>query len=438
MNATLLLVVSCVLLACLSCPSETQGPRSQTRGGSKVVIFLTGNELGSLRPCGCSGGQLGGIEKRLSVFDRISPQRRMVIDTGNLSAGDGEQDLIKFGIFWEAFKLLKYDLVCLTSQDLVVAEHLGLLSSPQQAFGLVEDREGAFQVSRKRFPDLGLTVNVAAFDSRTTPAEDAANLFATGPGGSALNILILRDADRGLLLDLIAKSKGIDCIIFPSDADEPHILSEAGATPLVITVGRLGRYVGRLMATIPTQGARPVLEYGSIPVVEDLPDDAALVQLYKRYQQLVSAANLLENYPRFPLPDDLTFTGSESCKGCHSYEYGMWSEKSHAIALDSLRKVGSDRDPECVICHVIGMEYESGYISETRTPHLKDVGCENCHGPGSEHVKSFGKTATREPKMSCLACHTAEKSAGYAGHEEEYMEKIKHWREPAAAGNVKD
>jgi hypothetical protein len=403
-----------------------------------VVLFLTGHELGSLRPCGCSGGQLGGLEKRPAVFDRVSPHRRMIVDTGNLSASDGEQDLIRFGIFWEAFRLLKYDLVCLASQDIAMAERLGLASNPQQAFGVLEDRDGAFQVFRKQFADLNLTVNVAAFDSATTPAENAADLFTQTPASPAVNILVLRNSDTRQLQDLIAKSKGIDCVVFPSDADEPHILSEPGTTPLVITVGRLGRYIGRLQVTVPTAGARPVLEYAVIPVVEDLPDDAALVQLYGRYQQLVSAANLLENYPRFPLPDDLAFTGSESCKDCHAYEYDLWSDKSHAEALNSLRKVGSDRDPECVICHVIGMEYESGYISEGQTPHLKDVGCENCHGPGSEHVQSLGETATREPKMGCLSCHTAEKSTGYAGHEEEYMQKIVHWREPAAAGNVKD
>jgi hypothetical protein len=84
------------------------------------------------------------------------------------------------------------------------------------------------------------------------------------------------------------------------------------------------------------------------------------------------------------------------------------------------------------------MEYEGGYVTEEKTPHLKNVGCETCHGPGSEHVKSFGQKATRQPQMGCLACHTPDKSTGYAGHEEEYMKKIVHWREPAAAGNVKD
>ncbi|MGE5296133.1 MAG: multiheme c-type cytochrome, partial [Solirubrobacterales bacterium] len=233
-------------------------------------------------------------------------------------------------------------------------------------------------------------------------------------------------------------SKGIDCIICPSNADEALLLSKPGATPMVITVGRLGRHIARLQAVVPSPGGRPTLEFEDISVVADLPDDPALVQLYKRYQQSVSATNLLENYPRFPLPEGLSYAGSESCRECHQAQYDEWITEGHAVALTSLKKVGSDRDPECVICHVVGLEYEGGYVSEETTPHLKDVGCENCHGPGSEHNESLGLKATRGPKTSCLACHTAEKSTGYAGHEEEYMEKIKHWREPAAAGNVKN
>ena len=89
------------------------------------------------------------------------------------------------------------------------------------------------------------------------------------------------------------------------------------------------------------------------------------------------------------MPDGLAFTGSEDCRRCHEYEYDKWNMKAHADALASLKKVGSDRDPECVVCHVVGMEYEGGYITEEKTPHLKDVGCENCHGPGSEHAETL-------------------------------------------------
>ena len=32
------------------------------------------------------------------------------------------------------------------------------------------------------------------------------------------------------------------------------------------------------------------------------------------------------------------------------------------------------------------MPYASGYLGLKETPHLSQNGCENCHGPGSEHV----------------------------------------------------
>ncbi len=402
-----------------------------------MVIFLTGSELGSLRPCGCSGGQLGGLEKRPAVFGRVPASRRLTIDTGALVANDGEQDLIKFRIMFEALRLLYYDAVCLTDRDQAIAERLGLLTALQQAFSILRDGNDGSGVFTKRFPDLGVTVNVASFDPRIASLEQATQLVDRAHDASSIDILILRHCDNGLLRDTIAKVGGIDCIICPSDADEPHLLSEPSVKPLVVTVGRLGRHLCRLQVVIAAPQGEPTLRFEAVPVAADLPDDPVLVQLYRQYQQLVSEANLLENYPRIPLPEGLAYTGSEDCKRCHEYEYDAWSMKAHGDALTSLKKVGSDRDPECVVCHVVGMEYEGGYLTEEKTPHLKDVGCEVCHGPGSEHAQTYGLKATRQPQMSCLDCHTPEKSTGYAGHEDHYMQKIVHWREPAAAGNVK-
>jgi hypothetical protein len=136
------------------------------------------------------------------------------------------------------------------------------------------------------------------------------------------------------------------------------------------------------------------------------------------------------------LPSGVTYEGSKSCKQCHEYEYKIWSKKAHAQAYKSLVEVGSQYDPECVVCHVVGMDYEGGYVSEAKTSHLKDVGCENCHGPGSEHNRTEGLTKTTEPKSDCIFCHTPEKSAGYAGHEEEYLEKIRHWKELKTTSDV--
>jgi hypothetical protein len=324
-----------------------------------LVVFLTGSELGSLRPCGCSGGQLGGLEKRPAVFDRVPASRRLIVETGNLAANDGEQDLIKFRIFFEAFKRLDYDFVCLTAQDIAMAERLGLSASPQQGFAILKDPDAGVEMLSKPFPDQGVTVTVASFDPRTTPVEQAASAFDMRGGTSTLDILVLRHCDSGVLQDIAAKVQGIDCIVCPSDSDEPHLLSEPGARPMVVTVGRFGRHIARLQVAVRGPQGEPALQFERISVTEDLPDDENLVQLYRQYQQLVGEANLLESYPRIPLPDDLAFTGSEDCRRCHEYEYDMWNTKAHADALASLKKVGSDRDPECVVCHVVGMEYEA-------------------------------------------------------------------------------
>jgi hypothetical protein len=132
----------------------------------------------------------------------------------------------------------------------------------------------------------------------------------------------------------------------------------------------------------------------------------------------------------------LEYVGSESCKTCHQYEYEKWSTKKHAHAYATLVDVDSQYDPECISCHVVGFEYESGFVTEQQTPHLKDVGCENCHGPGSRHIQTMGEETTTDPKSDCTACHTPETSGGYLGNEQIYLQKIIHW-EPNAAGNVK-
>ncbi len=439
-SVVLLWASICVLAVGLSCPSKKEAalPRAPQEEG-EFAIFITGNELSSLRPCGCSGGQLGGLEKRPAIFDRVPVSNRLVVETGALVESDREQDLIKFRILFEALKLLGYDVVHLTDQDLEIASNLGLSTDSQRGFDAIEvGEEGRSRVFTERFTVRGrdFIVNIAAWDPNVAPVQSAAELFEQTGGIPAVDILLLGRCDSGLLETLVSDVPGIDGVICPSDSDEPRLLSDPGARPLVFTVGRFGRYVCRLDIAVPQQAAEPVVRFEAIPVAEGLPDDPALVQLYRQYQQLVRDSRLLEEYPRIPVAEGLTFTGSTACKRCHEYEYDKWSTKAHANAFASLKAVGSDYDPECVICHVVGMEYESGFITEDKTPHLKDVGCETCHGPGSKHASTSGQTATTQPQMACLDCHTPEKSTGYAGHEAEYMQKIVHWREPAVAGNV--
>jgi hypothetical protein len=409
-----------------------------------LTVFLTGNELGALKPCGCSGGQLGGFDRRSAALNTVPEQKRLIINTGSFVKSDSEQDLIKYHIIIQALQLLDYDLVCLSEEDIEIGRNLGMLESIESSFNIISSH-GMSDIDvpakfTKQFSLKGRTVlaTVAAFDPESTPIEQIEGLFALPSGVPTLNILILSNSDPGTIESIAKAAPFVDCFVCPSESDEPAVIGNPDKRPLAFTVGRFGRYICGLKVTAPARvGQRLRLAFKALPVEEGLPKDDSLVKLYEDYQQIVKDRNLLGKHPRFALPGDLKYQGSKSCKPCHGTEYETWSGKAHAKAYSTLEQVNSQFDPECVVCHVIGMDYESGFISQQDTGHLINVGCENCHGPGSEHILTAGATELTEPKSTCIDCHTPEQSGDYAGNEDAFMEKIRHWREPNAAGNVK-
>ncbi|MBN2314804.1 MAG: cytochrome c family protein [Sedimentisphaerales bacterium] len=421
-------------------PSETPSHEKERRRGDTLTVFITGNTLGELKPCGCSGGQLGGLDRRSVVFNRVPADKRLILDTGALVRNDLQQDLIKFNVTIQALSLLKYHVVNLTEKDVEISRNLGLLDDPILNFiSPYTTDEGLAKRFQSRYSLKGesVTVNVVTYDAEVSSIERVRELFGPDqPDEKKINILLLNRFDDAIYAS-IAKMGMVDCIICPAVSDEPMSIGDSGRNPLAVSVGRLGRYIGKLqIGAIPGKGDFE-FTFQSIAVGEDLEQDAALIDLYKDYQYLVKEANLLEEHSRFILPNGLKYIGSKSCMACHDYEYKTWSSNAHARAFATLERVGSNYDPECVVCHVVGMNYQSGFITQEKTPQKKDVGCENCHGPGSEHVKSVGMTPLTEPKSVCTDCHTPEHSGEYAGNEEAFRKKIIHWREPNAAQSVK-
>ena len=364
----------------------------------------------------------------------------MIVDTGAIVSGDTQQDLFKFNISIQALSLLNYTVVNLTEKDIETSRNLGLLDDP--ILGLISPYPAGEKVSKRHRSQYFLngepvTVDVVTFDTESSSVEQIRDAFgANRPGEKKVNILLINQCSDAIIAS-IARIGIVDCLICPAVSDEPMVVGNPNRKPLVLSAGRYGRYIGKLQirSALGKRGLK--FNFQAIAVKEDLRQDISLINLYKDYQQLVKDAGLLEGHPRFVLPNGLKYAGSKACMPCHAYEYKTWNSKAHAKAFATLERVGSNFDPECVVCHVVGMNYESGFITEDKTPQMKDVGCENCHGPGSEHIKTVGMTKLTQPKSTCAVCHTPDHSGHYAGNEHTFREKIRHWREPNAANSVK-
>ena len=435
-----------IALAGIGCMPSSKGADNVAGAGeSKIptgrntaVVFLTGNVLGTLQPCGCSVDQLGGFDRRQAVIDTIPKNRRVAVDTGNMLAGKTEQDIIKFGIIMQALFMLEYDLVHLNDNEFKLADELGLTQG--MPFEIIDDSADTSVKAHwsriLRIADRKLILNIASIKADSGNVDSLKEFFTTD---LSVNILIA-DACSDSFVDQVAALNIVDVIICPSNADEPRIIDKDRKKPLVISVGRLGKYFGKLTVEL-TKDDELKLHYTKVGVDNKLKQNDDLVELYKYYQMIIKEEGLLEKHPKTPLPDGLKYLGSENCHSCHD-EFDKWAKNRHAHAYESLVKVGSQYDPECIGCHVVGFGYESGFVSEKSKKDLRNVGCEVCHGPGSDHMNAVttGRTDSglSDVITKCAECHTPERSPGYPGHEKEYLQKIIHWREPKAKNTVKN
>jgi len=110
------------------------------------------------------------------------------------------------------------------------------------------------------------------------------------------------------------------------------------------------------------------------------------------------------------------YVGSLVCKECHPEEYDnfmTYAKKSTSFQSveKQMRHLTPEEIKQCYPCHTTGYGQPGGFISPEETPHLKNAGCEVCHGPGGEHAQT-GDPATiigAMGKKDCEICHISER-----------------------------
>jgi len=115
-------------------------------------------------------------------------------------------------------------------------------------------------------------------------------------------------------------------------------------------------------------------------------------------------------------PAGPTYLGTTACGACHQPALAQWKTTKHARALSALARVGRDRDPSCVGCHVTGYLQPGGPAEvAVARERFANVGCEACHGGGKAHLEASDKrtgVARAVPEATCRGCHTADVTNG--------------------------
>ena len=455
-----------------------------------VAMVLTGRQYGYMEPCGCSGleNQNGGLVRRNTLIRQLKDKGWPVIpiDAGNQVRRFGRQAEIKFQFTAQSLGEMGYEAVSFGPDDLrlpttalvgVITNARGdekiFVSANADIFGEPTMFSLPFRVIERGGKKIGITAVLGERNRKLVNNDE----------------VVMRPADEGIkriwpqmqrancdLYVLIAHATMEESVALGKDFPQFRVVVTTGGAgeptrqpemipntkQWLIQVGTKGMFAG-VVALF--DDARTPLRYQRIPLDARFPDSKEMLQLLAAYQDQLKIAGFegLEIREQ-PLPGGLKFVGSEVCNDCHGAEYEIWKEGAgghsdkHAHAYATLEHPPNSRggiprnfDPECLSCHVVGWNpqkyfpYKSGFLNLKDTPHLTDVGCENCHGPGSKHVAAENGDLDidedeldeireamwldlKDAENKCLECHDLDNSPDFQeeGAFERYWKKIEH------------
>jgi hypothetical protein len=147
-----------------------------------------------------------------------------------------------------------------------------------------------------------------------------------------------------------------------------------------------------------------------VPLSRAIPRDPAIAAAMKALDARIGKVNLAAAAPPAPAEAGRPFyVGMDKCASCHKQAVAFWRTTVHAHAWKTLVDGGKQADYKCVGCHVTGYG-EVGGTSLGHTQRLENVQCEQCHGPGSDHVAAKGledppAIQRSTPSPVCTNCH---------------------------------
>lgn len=455
----------------------------------QAVLFVSGQQHGYLEPCGCTGleRQKGGLIRRDTLLTSLRERGWEVVpvDVGNQVRRIGRQAELKFKATSDAFRTMGYAAATLGIDDLKLSS-IELLQvagggddqnpSPFISANLTILDPSFFAASRV-VEAGGRKIGITAFlgeehrqDIQNSDIEFADPVEKLKPVVAQLKeagcdfVVLLAHASIDESAKVAQQLTGIDLVVTAGGYGEPTFRPEPieGSNAQMVQVGIKGMHGGIVGLFDDPQNP---IRYQRIAISAQFKDSPRMLEQFADYQTRLKEAGFdaLGATPRAHNITGRKFVGSEACSDCHSTAYEIWKNSPHYHATESIVHPPNDRggierhfDPECVSCHVTGWDpqgfqpFISGYESLEKSELLLGSGCENCHGPGSEHVAAeLGEIDVDNEKLvelqqqmvlpldrarqdKCLECHDLDNSPDFHGQPVDevfakYWEQIKHY-----------
>ncbi len=401
-------------------PVKANGPIFIGWPKPDVALFFTGEQMGFLEPCGCAGleNQKGGFMRRITLMQQLRDQGwpLVAMDAGGVIRRYGPQAQIKLHWSYDALSQMDYAAVGFGDKDLrldVLSEAANLTTNPLVSanVGLVDFESGftqRFRVVEAGGLRIGMTTVLGTEETKVaskmrdlvtlSPDEAIAQVLPQLEAKKCDELVLLVYGDVDETKRLAEKHPQFGWVVAGKGGEEPPSQSvplNNGKTQL-IEVGHKGMYA--VVVGLYKQG-EPRTRYQKVPLdhrFEDAPEMRGLLTHYQgQLKTLVTSElgfeALTGKAARAP---GGKFAGTETCCDCHTEACEVFEKSPHAHATQTLVDLNPPRhfDPECLSCHVTGWDpqgfapFASGYTGLKSTSHLRDNGCENCHGAGLQHA----------------------------------------------------
>jgi len=393
---------------------------------AKWSVILGGDMDGYLSPCGCTSPMTGGLRRRATATQELSfGDRTVILDNGSLAGGTSTQEQMKAQTAAEALRAMGATAIHFTSADAPLGQGLALSMQALSGNRLVTDSVQGGSVTLKQLVEKGpFLVSAASTDPTAlanfggqTLSDDqvATDLVVKAQARQRAPILLLHGSHVDAVRLATAHPK-LALIQYRTTGNPPPKAERVGNV-LLATAGEHGKSIVRLI-----WGPKGFEAYAVVSLGPQFADDPKISRIYDNYLKRVDQANLLAEVPR---RETVAFAGSKACAPCHQTATKVWQSSAHAHALATLETKHEDRDPECVPCHVTGLESTRGFMSKQETPQFAFVGCESCHGPALDHSKSPATNPL--PKVgesACAPCHTSLNSPNFDFAK--YWKRVQH------------